>query len=119
MIVPTPLKPNASARVKNARERFITVHGAKLFNLLPYNLRNENSGDYTLFKNNLDVFLTTIPDQPTVAGMGRSASSNSLVDQIPLVLMDEHTAPLQFYCNIVSRTTIVEFALSFDIKIEI
>ena len=93
MIVPTPLKSNASARVKNARERFITVHGAKLFNLLPYNLRNENSGDYTLFKNNLDVFLMTIPDQPTVAGMGRSASSNSLVDQIPLVLLDDHTAP--------------------------
>ena len=35
----------------------------KVFNSLPKNLRNENSGDFALFKNNLDIFLVTIPDQ--------------------------------------------------------
>ena len=34
------------------------------------------------FKRNLDVFLSTIPDQPTAAGLVRLAASNSLIDQI-------------------------------------
>ena len=47
-------------------------------------LRNENSGDFALFKNNLDIFLVTIPDQPTTPGLVRAAVTNSLVDQVPL-----------------------------------
>ena len=77
-----PYRNSAPSKVKSATEKSIWVHGAKLFNLLPRNLRNENSGDYALFKNNLDIFLMTIPDQPTLSGHGRAASSNSLVDQI-------------------------------------
>ena len=84
MVIP-PLKPNVPAKVRSARERSLSVHGAKLFNLLPQNLRNENSGSFELFKNHLDHFLRTVPDQPTVSGLVRAASSNSLVDQIPLM----------------------------------
>ena len=62
-----------------------SVHGAKIFNLLPVNLINENSGDFALFKNHLKIFLTRIPDQPTTAGLARAAESNSLLDQVPLV----------------------------------
>ena len=47
-------------------------------------LRNENSGDFALFKNHLDIFLSSIPDQPTTPGLLRAASSNSLLDQVPL-----------------------------------
>ena len=62
----------------------INVHGTKLFNILPKSLRNEDSGDFLLFKNHLDIFLSKIPDQPTVAGLGRAAQTNSLIDQVPL-----------------------------------
>ena len=61
------------------------MHGAKVFNLLPKYLRNEDSGDFLLFKNHLDIFLATVPDQPTATGLARAAASNSLLDQIPLV----------------------------------
>ena len=86
--VPKHVKRTAPSKVRTAKEKTVSVHGAKLFNSLPYNLRNENSGDFALFKNNLDHFLRTIPDQPTVVGLGRSAPSNSLIDQIPLVMME-------------------------------
>ena len=71
--------------VKKARERSLGVHGAHLFNILPKSLRNENSADFPLFKNHLDIFLAMVPDQPTSAGLARSAASNSLLDQVFMV----------------------------------
>ena len=71
--------------MKHAREKFLNVHGARLFNLLPKSLRDENSGDFPLFKNHLDIFLARIPDQPTMPGLARAAVTNSLWYQIPLV----------------------------------
>ena len=65
--------------------RYHGVHGAHFFNLLPKRLRNEDSGDFELFKNHLDIFLATVPDQPTIADLARAALSNSLLDQVPLV----------------------------------
>ena len=35
------------------------------------------------FKNHLDTFLSSVPDQPTVTGLGRAALTNSLLDQLP------------------------------------
>ena len=49
-------------RGKLARERSLAVNGAHIFNLLPINLRNENSRDFPLFKNNLDIFLAMVSD---------------------------------------------------------
>ena len=83
--IPNNITRSAPAKLQQARERTLGVHGARIFNLLPINLRNENSGDFPLFKNNLDIFLSTIPDQPTTPGLVRSANTNSLLDQIPLV----------------------------------
>ena len=71
--------------MKKARERSLGVHGAHLFNILPKKPRNENSGDFELFKNHLDIFLAMVPDQPTISGMARPAASNSLLDQVLLV----------------------------------
>ena len=85
MADPKQIKNAAPAKVRNARQSSLAVHGAKLFNLLPASLRNEDSGDVALFMNHLDIFLSEVPDQPTIAGMGRSARSNSLIDQIPLM----------------------------------
>ena len=84
MAVPNVIPSAAPANVRKARERSLGVYGARLFNLLPPNLRNENSGDFALFKNNLDIFLSSIPDQPTTPGLVRAAASNSLLDQVPL-----------------------------------
>ena len=85
LAVPNGVSKNAPNSVRKARENFLNVHGAKLFNILPKSLRNEDCGDFELFKNHLDLFLAQIPDQPTVSGLVRAASSNSLLDQVPLV----------------------------------
>ena len=89
MAIPKTILTSAPAKVKKARERSLGVHGARLFNLLPQNLRNENSGDFLLFKNHLDIFLSTIPDQPTTRGLVRAAASNSLLDQVPLIATED------------------------------
>ena len=85
LAIPKNISRSAPTKVRQARERSLAVHGAKIFNLLPVNLRNENSGDFALFKNHLDIFLSRIPDQPTTPGLARAAESNSLLDQVPLV----------------------------------
>ena len=83
-IVPTTILRTAPSMVRNAREHSLAVKGARLFNLLPETIRSMNTDHVDYFKNNLDVFLSSIPDQPTVTGLGRAAESNSLLDQLPL-----------------------------------
>ena len=85
LAIPATIPRKTPAKVRAAREHSLGVHGAHLFNILPQSLRNENSGDFLLFKNHLDIFLAKIPDQPTTPGLGRAAASNSLLDQVPLV----------------------------------
>ena len=87
LAIPKNISRSAPTKVRQARERSLAVHGAKIFNLLPVNLRNENSGDFALFKNHLDIFLSRIPDQPTTSGLFRAAVSNSLLEQVPLLCM--------------------------------
>ena len=79
-IIPNQIPKAAPSSVKKARERSIGVHGARLFNMLPMNIRNENLGDFPLFKNHLDLFLGRIPDQPTTPGLVRAALTNNLLD---------------------------------------
>ena len=83
-VVPNPVVRAAPAVVRTARERSLGVKGALIFNLLPDKLRSMNSQHIDYFKNHLDVFLSSIPDQPTVPGLGRAAESNSLLHQLPL-----------------------------------
>ena len=75
---------SAPAAVKNAREASLGVKGCQLFNLLPGYIRNTRGGSIENFKSSLDIFLSTIPDQPTVPGFARAAESNSLVHQLAL-----------------------------------
>ena len=82
--IPAPVQLNARAAVRNARAATFGVKGAKLFNLMPINMRNSSHGDVLMFKNHLDIYLKDIPDQPTTQGLFRSAGSNSLLDQIPI-----------------------------------
>ena len=81
--VPATVHRSSPASIRNARESTLAVRGCNLFNLLPVSLRNSDHGDVEMFKNHLGIYLMTIPDQPTVPGYARGASTNSLSDQIP------------------------------------
>ena len=70
--------------VRKARENSLAVKGAKMFNLLPAEVRNHTSDKTDSFKKKLDRFLSDVPDQPTDSEDGRAAETNSLLHQIPL-----------------------------------
>ena len=78
----------APASVRNARESSLQVRGARLFNIIPRELRDTMTGTPDQFKHKLDEWLSTIPDQPTVPGRNRAAASNSLLDQVQLILQN-------------------------------
>ena len=75
-----------SSQVRKAVEASLAVKGARLFNMIPAEIRNINSSKTNTFKNALDKFLATIPDEPTMEEQGRPAETNSLLHQIPLCL---------------------------------
>ena len=85
--LPHNVVKSSPASVKKARENTLGVKGAKIFNLLPVKLRNMNSKNADTFKKSLDTFLTDVPDQPTIAGLGRPAETNSLLHQIPSFML--------------------------------
>ena len=75
--------------VRQASEASLAVHGARLFNLLPRDVRDmvlSPTKSVLPFKRKLDRYLSTIPDQPTIQGRRRPANSNSLLDQIPMTV---------------------------------
>ena len=84
MVIPKQVVRSCPAAVRRARENSLAVKGALMFNLLPENLRTMNTEHIDTFKNHLDVFLSSIPDQPTMTGLGRAAATNSLLDQLPM-----------------------------------
>ena len=71
-IIPKTLVRAAPAVIRNARKRSLWVRGAHIF----------NSCHVDLFKNHLDIFSYSIPDQLT--GLGRAADSNGLLQKLPL-----------------------------------
>ena len=77
-----PLETNTPAAVRRARECTVKVKGARIFNLIPKDLRNLDEVSVDSFKAGLDSWLKCIPDQPTVPGRQRAALSNSLIDQV-------------------------------------
>ena len=76
--------PSAPASVRRAREASLSVKGAQLFNLLPRDIRDISTGSVENFKSRLDDWLESMPDQPTVPGRQRAATTNSLIDQVQL-----------------------------------
>ena len=57
------------------------MHGPRLFNALPSNLR-DFTGSLDKFKNMLDTYLKSVPDKPPLAGYAQAVLSNSLLDRI-------------------------------------
>ena len=54
--------------VKTLRDQSLTVHGGRLFNCLPYEIRGW-TGSKETFKTMLDNFLSDIPDNPVSPGL--------------------------------------------------
>ena len=84
MLVP-PIKGNS--KLKSLREQSFNFHGGRLFNSIPKNIRNV-SGRLEDFKELLDKYLQTIPDEPKVESYTPSACdqnsskpSNSIIWQ--------------------------------------
>jgi ribonuclease P/MRP protein subunit RPP40 len=84
MAVAKPYVRTAAANIRRAREASLGVKGCKLFNMLPVSIRNMKGTTLDSFKWELDKFLSTVPDQPTLACRQRSAENNSLLHQISL-----------------------------------
>lgn len=82
LVAVPPLHNSAPSAVKKAREASLSVKGARLFNIIPRDLRDTNTGTVDQFKFKLDNWLATVPDQPTIQGRQRAASTNSLLDQV-------------------------------------
>ena len=90
-----PIAKQATLAVKSQREQTLQVHGSRLFNKLPCEIRNMGNCDIKDFKEILDSFLTEIPDQPLVGNLIPATCnivtgkpSISLLDWIPLLYRD-------------------------------
>ncbi len=72
---------NVPTRLQSLREGTISYHGARLFNVLPAQLRNMKGSSLAKFKEKLDDYLKTVPDEPQCCGYTsyRRAASNSLL----------------------------------------
>ena len=84
--LPHALHRHAPAAVRRAREASLGVKGVKIFNLLPVWIRNIDGVTVDNFKAELDQFLCGIPDEPTLPGRLRAATTNSLLDQLQMIL---------------------------------
>ena len=77
-----PMATHSPPAVRKAREASLQVKGARLFNLVPKEIRNLSGVTVDTFKSGLDAWLNQILDQPTIPGRQRSALTNSLIDQV-------------------------------------
>ena len=82
----TPNLATTPGYLQKVKQQTVKVHGAKLFNSLPSNLRNTTNTTVDHFKFKLDKFLTTIEDLPLLqsgAHNGRANRSNHIFDCAP------------------------------------
>ena len=70
--------------VRRAKETSLQVKGARLYNLLPKDVRDIKGVFVNTFKTGLDSWLSAFPDQPTIPSRQRAALTNSLIDQVVL-----------------------------------
>lgn len=79
----------AATRVKTLEENAFVIRGPLLFNSLPRYLRDSTDLSLEKFKNELDRFLWTLPDQPKLPLYYLRAASNSTIDQLAQKWADE------------------------------
>ena len=68
--------------VQTIRRNSFAVRGPNLFNSLPRHVRDLSGCKVDTFKNALDRYLASVPDQPLIPGMTqyRQIESNSIID---------------------------------------
>ena len=83
-----PLSTQSSAKTKSIRDGSFMINGPRLFNSLPANIRDLTGCSVEAFKNHLDIYLSTLPDEPSCDLLQPSAvnqitgrQSNSIIDQ--------------------------------------
>ena len=76
--------PSLKPAERTKRDISFQVAGPKLFNCLPKNLRNTTNCTLEDFKEQLDEYLTCVPDEPKIGGLMplNFQQSNSLVYQV-------------------------------------
>ena len=69
------------------REKIFQVAGPKLFNPLQKKLRNLKGCGIEIFQQELDAYLSTVPDEPKIGGLMplNSSQSNSIEYQVKRV----------------------------------
>ena len=84
--VPPKVSTGARKLVQNLVYASLPQHGQRLFNCLPKEIRNVTGCKVESFKNILDRYLMTVPDEPLIRGYTsyRRAESNSLIDMVKL-----------------------------------
>ena len=89
-VIPNLPRSICSSKLRTIREKSFGVSGPQLFNLLPKKVRNISDVSVDTFKHNVDMFLRSIPDQPSVPGYvaQRAAATNSLRDMVPYAERD-------------------------------
>ena len=84
-----PISKQSRLSVQTLREQTLQVHGAKLFNKWPWEIRNMSKGKIETFKEKLDIFLNGIPDLvPTPCNLAIGKALNSLIEWIPHLFKD-------------------------------
>ena len=80
-VVP-PILPSAPERIKTIRFASLTHKGPRIFNSLPSEVRNLTGCPTETFKNALDRYLRTLPDQPLIPSMTqyRECDTNSVIE---------------------------------------
>ena len=75
---------NANNYIKTLRFNSFHIHGCRLFNTLPMDIRNISDTTVDNFKCKLDMFLSSIPDLPPLPGLKKfcPAISNSIIHMI-------------------------------------
>ena len=76
-----PRYVSTPGRIQTLKEGSFMVHGPRLFNEIPRDLR-EFEGSPETFKAKLDVFLKTVPDKPALPHYRQPASGNGLREQL-------------------------------------
>ena len=69
MIVLPARFPGNNSAANNLREQSLIMRGGRIFNKLPYSLRNTSDVTLDTFKHRLDLFLQEIADHPKVPGL--------------------------------------------------
>lgn len=82
-------------RLTTMRHNSLPIIGPRLFNALPRYIRNLNGVSTEAFKRNLDNYLKHIPDEPNIDHYHTPAESNSIVDQLRRLKLDDIVIPVE------------------------